>query len=383
MKHFFGRDIHLGIIKGGQLGRMLLPPCMKLGIIPHIMDEDPNAPARAYCGNFEVGDATAFDDVCNFGRNLDAVTIEIENVNKDALKQLQENGVTVHPTPELIEMVQDKGLQKQFYSRHGLPTSDFVLVENREQLKNRTDLLPFVQKSRLAGYDGKGVAVINSEADIEHALEQPSVIEKKVDIRAEVSVLVARNRSGEIKTYPPVEMVVNKDGNLLDYLCSPARIDPAEQKRATDIAVSLAETVDLVGLLAVELFVTRTGDVLINEVAPRPHNSGHHTIETNNTSQYEQHLRAIFNLSLGSTEMILPSVMVNIIGEKGNSGPAVYEGIEPFLEIPGVHLHLYGKKFVQAFRKMGHITIVRPRITEALEIANAIKQEVKAVSCRK
>ena len=217
MKHIFDREVHLGIIKGGQLGRMLLPPCMKLGVVPHIMDNDPNAPARAYCQHFAVGDATDFEDVHNFGKDLDAVTIEIENVNKDALKQLREDGVTVYPGPELIEMVQDKGLQKQFYKKHGLPTSDFVLIENREQLRNRTDLLPFVQKSRVAGYDGKGVAVVNSAADIEKTFDRPSVLEKKVDIKAEVSVLVARNRSGEVKTYPTVEMVVNRERNLLDY----------------------------------------------------------------------------------------------------------------------------------------------------------------------
>lgn len=373
----------MGIIKGGQLGRMLLPACMKLGVIPHIMDNDLNAPARAYCQNFTVGDATAFGDVYDFGKTLDAVTIEIENVNKDALKQLREEGVTVYPGPELIELVQDKGLQKQFYKNHNLPTSEFVLVENREQLGNRTDFLPFVQKSRLAGYDGKGVAVVDTEAEMTHAFDQPSVIEKKVEIKSEISVLVARNRSGQIRTYPTVEMMINKDRNLLDYLCSPAQIEPDEQTRATDIAVSLAEKLDLVGLLAVEMFVTENSGVLINEVAPRPHNSGHHTIETNNTSQYEQHLRAIFDLALGSTKMILPSVMINIIGEKGHSGPVVYEGVKPFLEIPGVHLHLYGKKIVQPFRKMGHITIVRPQLSESLEIANKIKQQIKAVSCQK
>ncbi len=382
MKQFFDREVHLGIIKGGQLGRMLLPPCMKLGIIPHIMDNNPNAPARAYCNNFTTGDATDFDDVYNFGTDLDAVTIEIENVNKDALNRLKEDGVTVYPSPDLIELVQDKGLQKQFYRKYDLPTSDFILLENRQQLCERQDLLPCVQKSRLAGYDGKGVTVINSADDLDQAFDVPSVIETKVDIKAEISVLVARNQSGEVKAYPPVEMVVDPDLNLLDYLCCPAQIAMAEQTRATAVALSLAEKLDLVGLLAVEMFVTADGDVLINEVAPRPHNSGHHTIETSNTSQYEQHLRAIFDFSLGSTEMILPAVMVNIIGEKGHSGPVIFEGIEPFLEIAGVHLHLYGKKMVQPFRKMGHVTIVRPDITELLEIAKRIKQEVKAVSCR-
>lgn len=381
MKQFFDHEFHLGILKGGQLGRMLLPPCMNLGIIPHIMDDDPDAPAHAYCGHFTVGDGTAFDDVYNFGKDLDAVTIEIENINKDALKRLREEGVTVNPSPELIEIVQDKGLQKQFYRKHGLPTAEFVLVENREELKSRIDLCPFVQKSRVAGYDGKGIAVINSGDELDSALDTPSVIERKIAVRKEISVLVARNKSGQVKTFPTVEMVVNEERNLLDYLRSPAELDADEERRAMDIAVSLAEQLDLIGLLAVEMFVAGDGEVLINEVAPRPHNSGHHTIEANETSQYEQHLRSIFNLPLGSTEMVRPAVMVNIVGEKGHSGPVVYEGIEPFLEIPGVHLHLYGKKIVQPFRKMGHITVIRPEIAESLEIAEKLKQEVKALSC--
>lgn len=383
MKQFFDREVHLGILKGGQLGRMLLPPCMKLGIIPHILDNDPDAPARAYCNHFTLGDATAFEDVYNFGKVLDAVTIEVENVNKDALNQLREEGVTVYPSPELIALVQDKGLQKQFYREHNLPTSEFVLLENREQLRCRLDLLPCVQKSRLAGYDGKGVAILETESDLAKAFDVPSVIERKVPVKTEISVLVARNRSGEVKAYPTVEMVVCGASNMLDYLRSPARIEPDEQRQALAIVHALAEELDLVGLLAVEMFVTESGEVLINEVAPRPHNSGHHTIETNSTSQYEQHLRSIFNLSLGSTEMLLPSVMVNIVGEEGHSGPVVYKGIEPFLEIPGVYLHLYGKKIVQPFRKMGHITVMRPSMAESLEIVKRIKKEVRAISCQK
>ncbi len=383
MKQFFDREVHLGILKGGQLGRMLLPPCMKLGVIPHVLDNDPNAPAKAYCHNFVVGDATNFDDVYDFGKKLDAVTIEVENVNKDALDRLDAEGVTVYPTPKLIALVQDKALQKQFYKKHNLPTSDFILVENREQLRQKRDLLPAVQKRRVAGYDGRGVMILNSESDLEQAFDAPSVVEKKVPVKTEISILVARNLSGEVKVYPTVEMKVCDASNMLDYLRCPARISADEQKQAEDIVAALAEKLELVGLLAVEMFVTDDGEVLINEVAPRPHNSGHHTIENNRTSQYEQHLRAIFNLSLGSTEMLLPSIMVNIVGEEGHCGPVVYQGIEPFLEITGVHLHLYGKKIVQPFRKMGHITVVRPSLAESLEIAKRIKQEVKAVSCQK
>ena len=382
-QRLFRGAYRVGMLGGGQLGRMLIQAGLPFNLAVHVLDPQSDAPCRHVCHRFVTGDFSDHRTVVEFGRELDLVTLEIEHVDVDALETLKAAGVRVCPDPALVRTVQDKGLQKQFYQEHDLPTAAFTLLEGRQQLRARADLLPCVQKSRLAGYDGKGVAVIDSVAEIDRALDLPCVVEAKVDIEAEVSVLVARNRSGQVKTYPPVEMVVNRDRNLLDYLCCPARIEPDEQARATGVALSLAEKLDLVGLLAVEMFVTREGDVLINEVAPRPHNSGHHTIETSNTSQYEQHLRAIFDFSLGSTEMLFPAVMVNIIGARGHTGPVVYEGIEPFLEVAGVHLHLYGKKLVQPFRKMGHVTIVRPEIDEAIDIAKRIRQEVKAVSCQK
>lgn len=382
MREFFDKDIHLGILKGGQLGRMLLQPCMNFGIIPHIMDIDPHAPARPYCHNFSVGDSLSFDDVYAFGKDLDAITLEFEHVNLKALRKLKADGVQVYPDPDLIEIVQDKGLQKEFYQRHGFPTADFQLVEGAADLKARMNEGGCVQKKRVAGYDGKGVVILDTPEDLRNAFDEPSVMEEKVAIEKEISVLVARNQSGQIETFPTVEMVFHSEANMLDYLFSPASIDPRQEAKAASLAVALADQLQLIGLLAVEMFITPQGKLIINEIAPRPHNSGHHTIEGNATSQFEQHIRAIFNLPLGSTLVHSSAVMVNIVGESGHSGPVVYEGILPFLKMPGVYLHRYGKKLTHPFRKMGHITVVRPDFDEALAIAQQIKKEVKSISCQ-
>lgn len=382
MRQFFEKDVHLGILKGGQLGRMLLQPCMDLGIIPHIMDIDPHAPARPYCHHFTVGDALSFDAVYNFGKDLDAITLEFEHINLEALKALRDAGVKVYPTPDLIEIVQDKALQKQFYKKHGIPTTNFTLIETKKELVPILNKSSVVQKKRVAGYDGKGVVVLNSIDDLESAFDEPSVIEDKITIMKEISVLVARNQSGQIETFPTVEMAVHEHANLLDYLFSPAAITPQQEAEAVALAQSLAEQLGLVGLLAVEMFITMDGKILINEIAPRPHNSGHHTIEANTTSQFKQHIRAIFNLPLGATSFHSPAVMVNIIGEPGYEGLVVFEGMRKFLEMPGVYVHRYGKKYTKPFRKMGHITIVRSNLEDALTIAKQIQTEVKAISCQ-
>ncbi|MBZ0166450.1 MAG: 5-(carboxyamino)imidazole ribonucleotide synthase [Candidatus Omnitrophica bacterium] len=383
MKQFFAREVHLGILKGGQLGRMLLQPCMNFGIIPHIMDIDDTAPARAYCQHFTCGDADKFEAVYTFGKDLDALTLEIEHVNLDALKQLQKDGVNVSPDPTLIEIVQDKGLQKQFYRDHGLPTADFFLIDSLKEWMQTDISFPVVQKSRKEGYDGRGVAILNTPQDLGKAIDQPSVIESRVAIKKEISILVARNANGQIRTFPTVEMVFHEQVQMLDYLFSPATLDPEQERSAVKMAEQLAEQLKLIGLLAVEMFITDRDEILINEIAPRPHNSGHHTIEACRTSQFEQHIRSIFNLPLGSTDLIMPAVMVNIVGEPGHSGPVEFVGIEPFLESPGVYIHRYGKKITRPHRKMGHVTIVRPQLADALEIAQHIKEEVKAISCQR
>jgi len=382
MQRFFEKSIQLGILKGGQLGRMLLQPCMNYGIVPHIMDIDLHAPAGAYCRNFVIGDALAFEDVYNFGKNLDFLTLEFEHVNLEALKKLQSNGVTVHPRPELIEIVQDKGLQKQFYEKNGISTAAYRMAANRKEVEQAICPGGIVQKKRLAGYDGTGVVVLKSPDDLERAFDEPSIIEEKIEIEKEISILVARNAAGQIETYPPVEMVFHQTANMLDYLFSPAVLSPHQQAEAEDLARTLAQKLQMVGLMAVEMFVTGQGRILVNEIAPRPHNSGHHTIEANATSQFEQHIRAIFNLPLGSTRFHSPAVMVNIVGEFGYVGPVTYKGIAPLLEMSGVYVHLYGKRITRPYRKMGHITILRPDLNEALEIAKHIKTEVKAISCQ-
>ena len=381
MNDFFARDIHLGILRGGQLGRMLLQPCMNFGVIPHIMDKDDSAPARDYCQHYTCGDAGRFEDVVAFGKDLDALTLEIEHVNLDALKQLQQDGVDVTPDPAIIEIVQDKGLQKIFYRDHGLPTADFFLVDNIKEWMQTDISFPLVQKARTEGYDGRGVAILETPQDLGRALEQPSVIESKVAIEKEISVLVARNASGQIRSFPTVEMCFHKGVAMLDYLFAPARIEPEQDKKAVELAEQLAAQLRLVGLLAVEMFITGDGKILINEIAPRPHNSGHHTIEACRTSQFEQHIRSIFNLPLGATDLLAPAVMVNIVGEPGHEGPVCYIGIEPFLESPGIYVHRYGKKITRPHRKMGHVTVIRENLEEALEIAQHIKEEVKAISC--
>ena len=370
----------LGILTGGQLGRMMLPTCMRFGLNVHIMDGDASAPAGAFCGHFVQGDPFSAEAVFQFGQNLDCVTLEIEHVNLNGLKQLEASGVDVYPKTDLLEIVQDKGLQKQFYQKHGFPTSPFELVDGRHDITPERFRLPVVQKSRRDGYDGRGVQVIDEVDDLANAFDVPSVVEEKVDIAQEISVIVARSSSGAVRTFPTVEMVVSNVSNMLDYLLSPARLSPSIERQCIEVAESLATALDLVGLLAVELFVSQDGQVLINEIAPRPHNSGHHSIEANVTSQFEQHVRAVCDMPLGDTALKSPAVMVNLVGAEGYQGPVRYEGFNRVLAMPDVYIHLYGKAETRPFRKMGHVTIVRPNVSEAIEIAQQIKEEMQVIA---
>lgn len=370
----------LGILTGGQLGRMMLPTCMRFGLNVHIMDGDPSAPAGAFCGRFVQGDPLDAEAVFQFGKDLDCITLEIEHINLEGLKRLEASGIRVYPKPALLEIVQDKGLQKQFYQQHGFPTSPFELVEGRAEITPERFHFPVVQKSRRDGYDGRGVQVIDAHGDIANAFDVPSVVEDKVDIAQEISVIVARSPSGELRTFPTVEMVVSDVSNMLDYLLSPARLSPSIEQQCIDVAESLAIALDLVGLLAVELFVSRDGQVLINEIAPRPHNSGHHSIEANITSQFEQHVRAVCDLPLGDTALKSPAVMVNLVGAEGYQGPVRYEGFSRILSMRDVYIHIYGKAETRPFRKMGHVTIVRSDVDEAIDIAQQIKRELQVIA---
>lgn len=344
-----------------------------------VLDPDAHAPC-ASLAEFHHGKLTDFQTVLDFGRRCDIVTIEIENVNTAALKELVKEGKKVFPQPEIIELIQDKRVQKQFYQTHGIPTAEFVLTENTLDVKKHAGFFPAVNKLGREGYDGRGVQILRSAEDLDKAFDAPGLLEKLIDFEKEISVIVARNENGEVKTFPVVEMVFHPVQNLVEYLFAPAAISSEVSKKADDIAIQIIKQLNMVGLLAVEMFVTKTGEVLVNEVAPRPHNSGHQTIEANVTSQYEQHLRSILGLPLGDTKLIAPSAMVNLLGEPGHTGPAVYAGFDEVMRMSGVHVHLYGKKITKPFRKMGHVTIMDSEIESLRKKASIVKDKLKVIA---
>jgi 5-(carboxyamino)imidazole ribonucleotide synthase len=356
MKTYYDKSFRLGILGGGQLGRMLIQEATNLDVKICIMDKDPEAPASKLAFEFVNEDILDFDAVVRFGQDKDVISVEIENVNIDALEQLEQQGKKVFPQPHVLRTIQDKGLQKQFYAQHKIPTAPFELCEDFTDFQSKILSYPCVQKLRKGGYDGRGVHILHSEADLAQAFNAPSIIEDSVDFEKEISVIVARNEKGDIAYFPVVECEFNSTANLVEFLFAPAQISEASEEEAFMIAKKTIEALDMVGLLAVEMFITKNGKVLVNESAPRPHNSGHHTIECNNTSQYGQHLRAILDLPLGSTKLIRPGVMINLLGAEGYQGEVVYENLDQVLQIPGVFVHLYGKTTTKPFRKMGHIT---------------------------
>lgn len=372
----FYQNYKLGVLGGGQLGRMLIQSGLDWNINFSILDPDAAAPC-SQIAEFTHGKLTDYQTVMDFGKSCDLITIEIENVNVSALKDLEKAGKKVFPQPHLIELIQDKRKQKQFYKEHQIPTAEFILVENREDVKANKAFLPAVNKLGKEGYDGRGVQILRSENDLEKAFDSPGLLEKLIDFEKEIAVIVARNERGEIKSFPAVEMVFHPEANLVEYLFSPAQISAQVEQQAQHIAQDLISKLKLTGILAVEMFVTKDEKVLVNEVAPRPHNSGHQTIEANYTSQYQQHLRAILNLELGDTRVRIPSAMVNLLGEEGFSGMAVYEGLEEVLKTEGVYVHLYGKKLTKPFRKMGHVTIVDSDIESLKKKVNFVKQHLK------
>ncbi|CAN5456353.1 5-(carboxyamino)imidazole ribonucleotide synthase [soil metagenome] len=377
MPEAFYQNFKIGVLGGGQLGRMMIQSAIDYNIDVAVMDPDPNAPCKNIATHFTEGSITDFQQVYNFGKSCDLITIEIENVNTDALEALQKEGKKIFPQPEVIKLIQDKRTQKTFYKNNDIPTADFILTENKEDLKNYKDFFPAMQKLGKAGYDGRGVLKIKSSSDIEKAFDSPGLIEKIIDFEKEISVIVARNEKGEMKTFPVVELVFHPVYNLVEFLKSPADINAEAEHKAVEIAKRVIEELGMVGLLAVEMFLDHSGNILVNEIAPRTHNSGHHTIEANITSQFEQHLRSILNLPLGSTDTIFPAAMVNLLGEDGYSGLARYEGIEKILGISGVHVHLYGKKFTKPSRKMGHVTIIEKDAEKLEEKIDFVKKNIK------
>lgn len=371
----------VGILGAGQLGKMLAHAAANWDLPLHFLDKQADYPAAPHAQTFTTGDFNDYEQVLAFGRDLDVITIEIEHVNHEALLQLEKEGKIIHPNPKSLGIIKDKGLQKAFYKDNGFPTSPFTLYNSAEEIRiaimRKKISFPFVQKSRGAGYDGKGVAIIRNEKYLSKIIDAPSIVEPMVDIAKEIAVVAARNANGEIKCYDPVEMEFEPEANLVEFLFAPAAIDATVAAKATELARQLIEAYDICGLLAIEFFLTPSGELLINEVAPRPHNSGHHSIDACVTSQFEQHLRGILNLPLGDTSLVSPAVMINLLGEKGFQGKVKYDGVSAIMQMEGVHLHLYGKKETRPMRKMGHATAVHTDLEKAKTLARTTQEIFK------
>lgn len=378
-KNRFSNAYRLGVLGGGQLGRMFILEAINYNLGVHIMDANLGAPSAEICTTFTFGDLKDYDQVVEFGRDKDTLTVEIENVNVQALYTLEKEGVSVFPQPRVLEIIQDKGLQKQFYNDKGIPSAPFEFMSEAPNLDELKGKIPFVTKLRKGGYDGRGVQIIRKEEDLKLLFNAPSILEELVPFVKELSVIVARNAQGQTAVFPTVECEFN-EANLVEYLFSPAEISEDLEAKAQKIAIEVINALDMIGILAVELFLTASGEILVNEIAPRPHNSGHHTIECNVTSQFEQHLRAVLNLPLGSTEMVCAGAMLNLLGSPDHEGPAYYEGIETAMTLPGVHMHLYGKEMTKPNRKMGHITITGKNIKEVRNTVSLIKGTVRVIS---
>ncbi|MDC8005613.1 5-(carboxyamino)imidazole ribonucleotide synthase [Aureisphaera galaxeae] len=384
MANYFSSEFVLGILGGGQLGKMMLYETRKYDIATHVLDPSAEAPCRIACDVFQQGDLMDFETVYEFGKKVDVLTFEIEGVNVDALEKLEAEGKKVYPSAHTLRNIQDKGVQKQFYKEHRIPTSPFIVFENKNKLNEaivRKELnYPFVWKSCTGGYDGKGVSIIRDAGDIIPLSSGPCIAEKLIPFKNELAVIVSRNPSGEVKTYPVVEMEFHPEANQVEYVICPARIDESVAEKARAVAAQVSEAFQHVGLLAVEMFQTNDDEILVNEVAPRPHNSGHYSIEASYTNQFEQHIRAILDLPLGNTDSKVGGIMVNLVGAEGHTGEVVYENIAEIMAMEGVTPHIYGKKQTRPFRKMGHVTIVNENINEARKVAEEVKKTIKVIS---
>ena len=382
--NYFSSNFKLGILGGGQLGKMLLYDTRKFDIYTCVLDASEDAPSKLGSNEFYVGDLMDYETVFNFGKKVDVLTIEIENINVDALEDLEKEGITIYPSSKTLRTIQNKATQKLFYIDHKLPTAPFSRFAYSSEIKEAINhgglSFPFVWKSAQFGYDGQGVKIVKSFEDLKGLPNVECIAEKLVPFKNELAVIVSRNVSGETKTYPVVEMEFHPEANQVEYVICPARIPDSVAKKAIDVALKTSEAFNHVGLLAVEMFQTVEDEILINEVAPRPHNSGHHTIESSYTSQFEQHLRAILNLPLGRTDSKVGGIMVNLVGAEGYTGDVVYQNIETIMTMDGVTPHIYGKKKTRPFRKMGHVTIVHEDLNEARKIAQEVKNTIKVIS---
>ncbi len=380
MKNYFSSNFKLGVLGGGQLGKMLLTETQKFDIFTSILDNSAEAPCAQICNEFHLGSLMDFDTVYNFGKKVDLLTIEIEHVNIEALLKLENEGLDIYPQPSVLQIIQHKGRQKDFFVKNKIPTSPHKRFSTINKLKNERLTFPFVWKSAQFGYDGTGVKIVKNQNDLNSLADVECIIEELIPFKNELAVIVARNKNGEIKTYPVVEMEFHPEANQVEYVICPARISDEVAEKAKNIALKVAESFQHIGLLAVELFQTENDEILVNEVAPRTHNSGHYSIEASYTNQFEQHLRSILNLPLGNTDSKVAGIMVNLVGEEGFLGDVVYENMEEILKMDGVTPHIYGKKQTRPFRKMGHVTVVNNNLNEARKIAEKVKNTIRVIS---
>jgi 5-(carboxyamino)imidazole ribonucleotide synthase len=370
----------VGILGGGQLGRMLLQAAANYPVETWVMENDDDCPAAHLCHHFIKGDIRNFDDVYNFGKSLDAITIEIESVNEEALEKLEQEGVKVYPKTAALRTIKNKILQKEFYKQQQIPTAEFIITQNLAELKNNTSFLPAVHKIGTGGYDGRGVQILKTAQDMENGFDAPAVLEKMISVHREISQIIAVNDKGETALYPPVDMVFDPRLNLLDHQISPAQLTEKIVWKIEAISLAVIKGLKSPGIFAVELFVDKTGEVFVNETAPRVHNSGHHTIEANYSSQFDMLWRVMLGYPLGNTDHILSAAIVNLVGAEGHEGEAIYEGLDEVLQMDNVFVHIYGKKHTKPGRKMGHVTIVSNERQDLTYKANRIKNVLKVVS---
>ncbi len=382
--NYFSSDFKLGILGGGQLGKMMLTETRKFDIQTYVVDPSAEAPCQFGATKFTQGSLTDYDTVMQLGNQVDVLTIEIENVNLEALEALENQGKKVYPSPKTLRLIKNKGNQKDFYINNNIPTAPYqrfsTLADLKTEVNNQKIELPFVWKATEGGYDGNGVQIVRQISDLDTLPETECIAESMIPFKNELAVIVARSASGEIKTYPVVEMEFHPEANQVEYVICPARIDETVANKAREIALKVSESFNHVGLLAVEMFQTKDDEILVNEVAPRPHNSGHYSIEASYTSQFEQHIRAVLDLPLGNTDSKVAGIMVNLVGEEGFTGDVVYENIEKIMAIDGVTPHIYGKRETRPFRKMGHVTIVNENMAEARKVAQQVKETIRVIS---
>ncbi|MES2850359.1 MAG: 5-(carboxyamino)imidazole ribonucleotide synthase [Bacteroidota bacterium] len=379
-KHWYGNQFRLGMLGGGQLGRMFIQEALNYDVHVHCIDPDQNAPCKNIAASFQVGSLMDYETILAFGADKDVITVEIEHVNVEALSDLEKAGVRVFPQPKVLSIVQDKGLQKQFYKTNQIPTSDFIITNNLAELNEQESFLPAVHKVGEGGYDGKGVQLLKTKHDTAKGFDAPAVLEKMVTIEKEIAMIVAVDNAGDMVFYPAVDMVFDHDLNLLSHQISPAHIPDKIFWRVEAISIAVVKALQSPGIFAVELFIDKQGEVYVNETAPRVHNSGHHTIEANYSSQFDMLWRIMLDYPLGSTEAILPAAIVNLLGADGYSGTAYYEGLEEVLKIPNSFVHIYGKKETKPGRKMGHVTVLSKEKQELIHQVNRIKSTLKVIA---